>query len=190
MSDALREAMKSKAAAKKHPGFQEIQQELVHKMTWGRMMRDAGRLTKAELAEFESHLASDFIDAMPTEMYVEMQRDGSFSDLEIVARAHDGQRHGDDVRRDRAELNKKVTRDALDEGWAAGLIDSKRYNQEHRAIGTTDEAMHRRVTDADETGDHDTPAGEMFFNRNLPPGDLEPITSPPASDGPKDVSED
>ena len=155
------------------------------------MMRNAGRLSKKEFEEFESHLTAAYLDAMPTETYVELQKSGAYSDLEIIARRIDDNRDSHSALKDRAEINKKVTRDALDEGWAAGLRNSKRYNQEHRAIGTTDDEMHRRITDADETGDHDTPAGEMFFNRNLPPGDLEPITAPPASDGgPKDASED
>ena len=36
-----------------------------------------------------------------------MQKDGSYRDLEAIARSHDGKRHGTDVLKDRAELNKK-----------------------------------------------------------------------------------
>ena len=105
-------------------------------------MQGAGRLSKAEFNEFESHLAEEYLDAMPTETFIAMQKDGSYPDLETIARSHDGTRDSYDVRRDRAALEKKVTKDALHEGLAAGKLESKRYAQEYRKlIGNSDDEM-------------------------------------------------
>jgi hypothetical protein len=151
---------------------------------------EAGRLSKKEFQEFESHLASDFIEAMPTEMFVEMQGDGSFRDLETIARSHDGKRDSYSVRKDREALNRRITADAIDEAFAAQKIDSKMYNEEHKKLGTFDDDRVRRINDADDNNDGDAVSLDIFFERNLPP-DPEPepgnvprlpesITAPPA----------
>jgi len=107
-----------------------------------------------------------------------------------VARAHDGSRHGDDVRRDRAELNKKVTREALDEALSRSKIDARRYNEEHRKIGTFDDETSMRVTDAGDEGDHDTIALDNLLTR-LPDYDQEPASETTAPvDEPKKIDPD
>jgi hypothetical protein len=185
----LRELMKQKAAPKKDPEFYAAQEELTHKLTWATKMLEAERLTKAEFKEFEAHLTAEYLAALPVSAFIEMQKDGSYSDLEAIA-GHDGTRDRHDVLKDRAALNKRITQDALDEAFAAQKIDSKRYSEEHRKLGTLDDKMSERVTDAADDGDHDAPAGEIFFSRNLPPGDLElaPATAPEGA--PKDANED
>ena len=204
MSDMLKELMKQKAAAKKDPEFYAAQEELAHKLTWATMMRGAGRLSKSEFNEFESHLAAEYLDAMPTETFIAMQEDGSYSDLETIARSHDGTRDSYDVRKDRVALDKKVTKDALHEGLASGKLESKRYAQEFRKlIGNFEDEMSRRVTDADDDGDHDDVAMDIIL-RDLPQDEpeQEPGTAPrlpdsitsrpaPADDNRiKDASED
>ena len=68
------------------------------------------------MKEFESHLAEEYIEAMPTEMFVEMHEGRqSFSDLEAIARSHDGSRDSYDVRKDRVALDKKIIKEALTE---------------------------------------------------------------------------
>lgn len=187
MTDLARELLKQKAAVKKHPEFYQEQSELAYKLQWATQMVEAGRLSKQDFKEFEAHLTSEYLAALPMDMYVSMTADGSYADLESLA-AHDGTRDFYSVRKDRADLEKRVTRDALDESWAAGKIDSKRYNQEHRSIGTFDDDGVRRVNDAGDAG-HDDIAGESFFNRNLPPGDLEPVPAG-TEERIKDASED
>jgi hypothetical protein len=202
MSDALmREMMRAKAAAKKDPEFHETQTELVHALTWANTMREAGRLTKKEFQEFESHLAAEYLSAMPTEMFVEMQKDGRYADIEIIA-SHDGKRDGHSVLQDRKKLSARIKADALDEFFAAQKIDSKRYAEEHKNLGTFDDDRVRRINDADDNGDGDAVALDIFFERNLPP-DPEPepgkaprppqsITSPaePEPDRVKSADED
>ena len=105
-------------------------------------MKESGRLTKAEFKEFEAHCTHEYLEALPVEAFVEMQKDGSYPDLETIARSHDGKRHGTDVLKDRAELNKKVTRDGLDEACAAGKIerpsDITRNNENDRNVRRRD----------------------------------------------------
>ena len=94
------------------------------------------------MKEFESHLAEAYIEAMPTEMFVEMQKDGSYADLETIARSHDGTRDGYDVRRDREELDKKIINEALTDARFKGQIDGKRFLEEYRnLIGDPDERL-------------------------------------------------
>jgi len=194
-----------KALSKRDPEFHEIQTELAHKLTWATMMREAGRLSKSDFQEFEAHLTGEYLAALPMSDFVAMTKDGRYAELEIIA-SSDGKRDRHDVLKDRAALNKKITQDALDEAWASQKIDSKRYAEENRKlIGNSDDAMSRRIVDADDDGSHDrhdSPAMDIFFNRNLPQDDAEPepgnvprlpdsITAPPAGDGgPKDASED
>ena len=201
----LREMLWQKGAAKRDPKFHAAQTELAHRLQWATMMREAGRLTKSEFQEFESHLTAEYLAALPVEAFVAMQKDGSYAELETIA-SHDGKRDRHDVLKDRKKLNDRITQDALDEAWAAQLIDSKMYAEENRKlIGNSDDAMSRRIVDADDDGSHDrhdSPAMDIFFNRNLPQDDAEPepgnvprlpdsITAPPAGDGgPKDASED
>jgi hypothetical protein len=186
MSDLTKELMKSKAAPRKDPEFYEAQQELAYKLEWAKRMVDADRLTKAEFQEFESHLAAEYLAALPVEQFVEMQKDGSYADIETIA-GHDGTRDRHDVLKDRAALNKKITQDALDEALASNKIDAKRYNEEHRKVGTFDDDMTRRVTDADVDGDHDSVAMDSLLGRLAPD---EPASPPPSEDRIKSADED
>ena len=111
-------------------------------------MKEAGRLTKADYKEFEAHLHPGVHRRAAVEAYLEMQKNGEYNDLEAIARSHDGKRHGDDVRRDRAALNKRITAEALDEALALGKIDSKMYNEEHRNLGSFDDERVRRINDS------------------------------------------
>jgi hypothetical protein len=185
----LREMLRQKGAAKRDPEFHETQTELAHKLQWATMMREAGRLTKSEFQEFESHLTAEYLAALPVEAFVAMQKDGSYAELETIA-SHDGKRDRHDVLKDRKKLNDRITQDALDEAWAAQLIDSKMYAEEHKKLGTFDEDRVRRINDADDNGDGDAVSLDIFFERNLPPepepepGNVprlpESIASPPA----------
>ena len=136
---------------------------------------------QGRLEEFESLLAQNYIDAMPTEVFVAMREDGSFDDLEVIARAHDGHRHSDDVRRDREALDKKIIKEALDEARFKGQIEGKRFLEEYRSlIGDPDEETSRRITDADDEGDHDDAAVDLIL-RNLPrdePASAAPVDEP------------
>lgn len=184
MSDNLaQQLMKSKAFPRRDPEFYEAQRELTYKLEWAKRMVDAERLTKAEFQEFESHLAAEYLAALPVEQFVEMQKDGSYADLETIA-GHDGTRDRHDVLKDRAALNKKITQDALDEALASNKIDARRFNEEHRKIGTYDDETSMRVTDADNDDDHDTVAMDSLLGRLA--SAEEPAPTAPA-DEPKKI---
>ena len=187
MNDTVRDLLKSKAAARRDPEFQEAQTELAHKLQWATLMKELGRLTTAEYKEFEAHCTHEYLEALPVEAFVEMQKDGSYRDLEAIARSHDGKRHGTDVLKDRAELNKKVTRDGLDEALSRNTIDARRWNEEQRKIGTFDEETNMRVTDAGDDSEHDEIALDNLLSR-LP--DAEPPVAPVNEDRIKSADED
>lgn len=187
MNEMTKELMKAKAFKQRDPEFFEAQQELAYKLEWARRMEEAGRLTKAEFKEFESHLAAEYLAALPMEQFVEMQKDGSYADLETIA-GHDGTRDRHDVLKDRAALNKRITQDALDEALASNKIDARRYNEEHAKIGSLDDDQVRRVTDADdEAGNHDEVAMDSLLGRLAPEESASPA---PVEGAPKDISED
>jgi hypothetical protein len=186
MSELIKELMKSKAAPKKDPEFYEAQQELAYRHQWATMMKDAGRLTKAEFSEFEAHLAAAYLEAIPVERFVEMQEDGSYADLEAIA-GHDGKRDRYDVLKDRGALNKKITQDVLDTALAENKIDAKRWNEEQGKLGTFDDDMTRRVTDAEDDGDHDSVAMDSLLGRLAPE---EPEASAPVDEPQKIDPED
>jgi len=152
-------------------------------------MREAGRLTKAEFNEFESHLVTDYLSALPMETYAEMRKDGSYAELEALA-GHDANRNGHDVGRDREALNKRITGEALDEALASGKVDSKMYAEEHKKLGSFDDDRVRRINDASDNNDGEAVAMDIFFERLLPPGDREPEPAAPAEDRIKSADED
>ena len=164
MNDLAKELMKSKALPKKDPEFWEIQHELACKLKYASMMKEDGRLAPAKFKEFESHLAAQYLEALPVEQFVELQQSGAYSDLEIIA-GSDGSRDRYDVLRDRKALEKEITQIALDDALASGKIDSKRYNAEHAKIGSFNDDEMRRANDADDDGDHDTPAIDHLVSR-------------------------
>jgi len=158
--------MALKARARKHPEFEKEQEELAHKLRWAGQMAEDGRLTKSELKEYEAHLASAYLDALPTELFVEMRDDGSLADLEAVARHHDGTRDGYDVRRDREALDRRVTENGLDEAWSRNVIDSGRYLEQSWKY-VPDDDLRMRMTDATDE-DRDNIATEILLGRNAP----------------------
>jgi hypothetical protein len=164
MSDLAQQLMKSKALPKKDPEFYEAQRELAYKLEWAKRMVDDDRLTKAEFKEFESHLAAAYLEALPVEQFVELQKSGAYSDLEIIA-GSDGSRDRHDVLRDRKALDKKITRDALDTALSEGKISAKRFNEEHRPLGTLDDDMTRRANDATADDDHEEVALDSLLGR-------------------------
>jgi hypothetical protein len=186
----LRELLRQKGAAKRDPEFHEAQTELAHKLQWATMMRGEGRLSKSEFEEFESHLTSEYLAALPMDAFVEMTKDGRYAELETIA-GHDGKRDRYDVLKDRAAIEKKITEAALDEAWTTGKIGEKQYLEETRKlIGNSDDDRTRRINDADDNKDGEAVALDIFFERFDPPEpEPEPgkaprlpesIASPPA----------
>lgn len=172
-SEVVRELLRQKAAHKKNPEFHAAQTELAQKLEWAGRMRDAGRLTKGEFNEFEAHLTSQYMEALPMDDYAAMRNDGRWDELETIA-SHDRNRNVYDVRNERSAIERKITESALDEAYAAQLIDEKTYLAENRKLLGKDRARNdddrkQRILDADDNKKVDDVVLDIFFERNIAP---------------------
>lgn len=113
-----------------------------------------GKITKAEMQDFEAMLLSEAMKAMPMEDYAAMRKDGRWEKLEKLT-AHDGKRAVYDVGVDRGNVAKKVIRDALNELWIGGHMDDDTFKLESQKLGMPDD-LKMAVTDKDENAAIDT----------------------------------
>ncbi|MFA5952771.1 MAG: hypothetical protein WC807_21125 [Hyphomicrobium sp.] len=168
----MRELLSRLVSSKKDPEFAETVKALVNKAEYAANMRARGKLTKAEHEDFEAGLYAQYLEALPMDEFVSMQKDGRYAQLETLA-GHDGTRDGYDVRKHRDAIEKKITADALDDAWLSQKIDSKRYSEENRSLGTSDD-LSQRVTD----GDYDGASSEFFATRHDEDPDVSTGTIP------------
>ena len=156
----MSQLLKQTASMKRNPESAAQLIQLQNAARHASFMHANGKLSDAEFADFEAHLFSGYIDALPVEDFSEMMADGRLHDLQAMA-GHDGTRDVYDAEDARAVIAKKVSADFLDSLWLEQKIDSKEYANLSREIGTS-EKLDDRMAD----GDFDGAASEMFASRN------------------------
>ena len=156
----MTELLRQLASSKRNPEFaSEVRELLIASQHAGQMLK-SGKLSKDEFEDFEAHLYAKYIDALPIDDFQEMMEDGRLDQLRAIA-GHDDQRNGLDADEERAAVSKKVTLDALDDAWLNQKIDSQRYAEECRILGTSED-LDNRLAD----GDYDGVASEFFAERH------------------------
>jgi len=153
-----RDILRQHAFDKRHPEWAGALREANIAIWYASRMVSAGKLTDKELKEYEAHLWHEMLDNMPTEVFSEMQADGSLSDLEALARGYDGDRDSHDVVEGRKAIERKVKAAALEEKWVDGMIDNKTYAQLSRDHVGQSERLDEMIAD----GEHDAAAVEAF----------------------------
>lgn len=163
------EFLKAQAHKRYAPEFAtEIKEmELAHRHA-DAMLAD-GRLTKAEHEDFEAHLYSKFIDALPVGEFQELMKNGGMEDLQALA-GHDGTRDVGDVEDARKAIEAKVKGDALDNAWAAGDIDNKYFAEQSQRLDHDLRRFDENRDDQVAAEDYDGAAMKYFVERNDDPG--------------------
>jgi hypothetical protein len=154
------EVLKQLAKDRREPDFAAELRALQLAMQHADRMVAAGRLTKAERADFDSHLFQKTLDALPVDDFQSMMEDGSLDDLQALA-AHDGTRDVGDVEDAREAISRKIQKDALDEMWLEQRINSRQYAELGAKIEHNND-HNDRIAD----GDYDGAAAEQFASRH------------------------
>ncbi|MBR1328827.1 hypothetical protein [Bradyrhizobium ottawaense] len=172
---ATRELLKRTAFAKRHPEWEDDLKGANIAIAHAQGMVSAGKLTRKEFKEYESHLWAEMLEKMPIEVFSEMQADGSLEDLEALARGNDDRDAGADWKsvtdKDgftdldkldpvevRKAIDRKVKADALEMKWLDGTIDDKKYAQLSREHVGRSERLDDMIAD----GKHDKAAHHVF----------------------------
>lgn len=161
------ELLERMAYAKRNPEFATELSELDRAYKHANGMLKSKKLSQREFQDFESHLWSKLLEALPVEEFTEMMKDGRLANLEALARRDDTDRDGYGVEQDRKAAERKIKADALDNAWLDRKIDSKTFAEMNRVHVGSNERLNNRLAD----GDHDGVASEMFAARHDGPAD-------------------
>ena len=86
----MSETMKQRAFRKRNPEFDEATIEIGHALDYAQKMLKAGKLTKAEYADFEGLQYNRYIEALPPDEFHEMMKDGRLDQLQAMAEEYEG----------------------------------------------------------------------------------------------------
>ncbi len=169
--------LKEQAHARMEPEFAAATRELELAHRHADEMLETGRLTKEEHDDFEAHLYSKFIEALPVSEFQELVKNGGMDYLQSLAGYDESRGDAGDVGDTRKAIEAKIKADALDMAWADSRIDDKYYaensQQVNRDIHHFDEKMDARLADGDFAG----AAGEYFVGRHDVPDHERDLTA-------------